>query len=36
MINKVVDTYPSAVEFVPDQYKLQKMCNEAVGTRCRS
>ena len=29
--NKVVDNYPHALEFVPDCYKTQEMCNKAVN-----
>ena len=30
MCNIAVDTYSSAIQYVPDQYKTQKMCDEAV------
>ena len=29
---KAVDTYPSAIQFVPDLYKTQEMCFKAVNT----
>ena len=31
MCNKPVDDYPQALEFVPDCFKTQKMCNKTVG-----
>ena len=34
MCNIVVDTYLSAIQFVPDRYKTQYMCDEAIDT-CR-
>ena len=33
MCNKAVDTYPSTIKFVPECYKAQEMCHEAVN-RC--
>ena len=30
--NKAVNIYPSAIQFVPDRYKTQKMCVKAVDT----
>ena len=30
--NKAVDSYPSAIQFVSDQYKIQKMCVRTVDT----
>ena len=32
MCNEAVDNYAHALEFVPDCYKTQKMCNKAVNT----
>ena len=32
MCNKTVNTYPSAIQFVPDQYKTQEICVKAVDT----
>ena len=29
MCNKAVDTYPPVIQFVPDQYKTQKVCVKA-------
>ena len=28
----VIDYYPHALEFVPECYKIQKMCDDAVDT----
>ena len=33
MCNKAVDNYPHALEFVPECYKTQKMCDKAVNRR---
>ena len=30
---KAIDTYPSAIQFVPDQYMTQEMCDKAVNIR---
>ena len=30
MCDKAVDTYPSTIEHVPDQFKTQKMCDKDV------
>ena len=32
MSNKTVNTYLSAIQFVADRYKTQKICVEAVDT----
>ena len=32
MCNKGIDTYASAIQFVPDRYKAQEMCGKAVDT----
>ena len=32
MCNKAVDTYPSAIQFVPDRYKTQKMYDKNIYT----
>ena len=32
MFNKAVGMYSSGIQFVPDQYKTQKMCAKAVDT----
>ena len=32
MGNKAVNSYTSAIQFVPDQYKTQGMCDKAVNT----
>ena len=32
MCNKFVITYPSTMQFFPDQFKTQEMCNKAVDT----
>ena len=31
MWNKVIDNYPHALEFVPECYKTQKVCDKAVN-----
>ena len=31
MCSKAADTYPSAIEYVSDQFKTQEMCDKAVG-----
>ena len=31
MCNKAVDTHPSTIKFVPECYKTQEMCFEAVN-----
>ena len=31
MFNKAVDNYPHALEFVPDCYLTQKMCDKVVN-----
>ena len=33
MCKKAIDTYPSAIQFVPDQYMTQEMCDKAVNIR---
>ena len=30
MCDKAVDDDPNALEFIPDQYKTQEMCDKAV------
>ena len=30
--NRAVSTYPSTIQFVPDQFKTQEMCIKAVDT----
>ena len=32
MCNKAVDTYPHALQVVPEWFKTQKMCDKAVNT----
>ena len=32
MCNKAIDNYPTALGFVPECYKTQKMCDKAVNT----
>ena len=32
MRNKAVENYPYALEFVPECYKTQKLCDKAVST----
>ena len=32
MCNKAVNTFPSAIHFVPECYKTQAMCVKAVDT----
>ena len=32
MCNRVVSNYPSAIQFVPGQFKTQEMCGKAVDT----
>ena len=32
MWNEAVDNYAHALEFVPEFYKTQEMCNKAVNT----
>ena len=32
MYNKTVSNYPSAMQFVPEFYKTQEMCDKAVNT----
>ena len=32
MCDKAVDTYPSAIQFVPECYNTQKICDKAVDT----
>ena len=32
MCNKPVSSYPSPIQFVPDQSKTQEMCDKAVDT----
>ena len=32
MCGKAVDSYPHALEFVPECYKTQKMCDKAADT----
>ena len=32
MCNKVVDNYSHALEFVPENYKTQKTCDNAAST----
>ena len=32
MFNKAVGMYSSGIQFIPDQYKTQKMCAKAVDT----
>ena len=32
MCNKAVNTYPSAIQFVPECYKTQEICDKAVNT----
>ena len=32
MCNEAVDTYPSAIQFVPECYKTHEMCDKAVDT----
>ena len=32
MRTKAIDNYPHALEFVPEFYKIQKMCDKAVNT----
>ena len=32
MCDKAVGNYPHTLEFAPDYYKTQKMCNNAVNT----
>ena len=29
MFNKAVSTYPSKIQFIPDRFKTQKMCDKA-------
>ena len=31
MCDKAVNTYPSTIEYVPDQFKSQEMCDKAVN-----
>ena len=31
MFDKAVDTYPSAIKFIPECRKTQEMCNKAVN-----
>ena len=33
MCNKTVDTYLSAIQFVPEWSKTQKISDKAIGTR---
>ena len=33
MCDKAVNTYPSAIEFIYDQFKTQEMYDKAVDTR---
>ena len=30
MCDKAVDTYPSTIEYVPDQFRTQEMCDKAL------
>ena len=30
MCNETVDIYPSAIQFIPAQYKVHEMCNKAI------
>ena len=32
MCNKAIDTYPSAIQFVPKCYKTQEMCDKAFDS----
>ena len=32
MCNKAIDTYTSAIQFVLDKYKTQRMCDKAADT----
>ena len=32
MFNKAVSTYPSKIQFIPDRFKAQEMCDKAVKT----
>ena len=32
MCNEAVENYPHALEFVPECYKAQNMCDKAVNT----
>ena len=31
MCNETVDTYPSAIQIIPTQYKVHGMCNKAIA-----
>ena len=31
MCKKAIDTYPSAIQFVPDQYKTQEMSDKVIS-----
>ena len=33
MCNKAVDNYPHALEFVPEYFMSQEMCDKVVNTR---
>ena len=30
MCVKAVDTYPSTIEYIPDQFMIQEMCDKAI------
>ena len=32
MFNKAIDNYPHALEFVPECYKTQQVCDKALNT----
>ena len=32
MCNKAVDTYPSAIQFLPEYYRTREVCDKVVNT----